>query len=127
MNQLNEPELRIMNYLWKIKKGFMKDIVAEFPEPKPAYTTVSTLVLRMCKKNYIGFTKLGRDKEYYPILQKEKYFAHQVNGMVKNFFNNSAAQFASFFTKETQLSDDELKELRDLINDRLTKKGGADV
>lgn len=124
MNQLNETELVIMKHLWNIKKGFMKDIVNQFPEPKPAYTTVSTMVSRMCVKNYIGFTKLGRDKQYYPLLQKENYFSNQMNGIVKNFFNNSAAQFASFFTKQSSLSEEELEELRSLIDEQIKQKGG---
>jgi predicted transcriptional regulator len=124
MTQLNETELVIMKHLWNLGKGFMKDIVNQYPEPKPAYTTISTMVSRMCAKNYIGFTKLGRDKQYHPILKKEDYFSSHVNGMVKNFFNNSAAQFASFFTKETELSDSELSELRNLIDQQIKNKGG---
>ena len=55
MNQLNKSELQIMKYLWKLEKGFMKQIVEEFPEPAPAYTTISTLLTRMVNKGYVGF------------------------------------------------------------------------
>ena len=61
IKQLNKTELQIMKYLWILKKGFMKDIVEQFPEPKPAYTTISTLLKRMCDKDYISFERLGRD------------------------------------------------------------------
>ena len=111
-----------MEYLWKIEKGFMKDIVAQFPEPAPAYTTISTLVGRMVNKEYIGFEKLGRDKLYYPVLQKSVYFTGQVKHMVSNFFNNSASQFASFFTKNTDLSLKELEELEALVQKKISQK-----
>jgi len=111
-----------MKYLWKIEKGFMKDIVEQFPVPAPAYTTISTLVGRMVDKKYIGFKKLGRDKEYFPMLQKNEYFSAQVKDMVSNFFNNSTAQFASFFTKNADLSMEELQELQELVQKKIAQK-----
>lgn len=122
IKQLNKTELQIMKYLWDIEKGFMKEIVEQFPEPKPAYTTISTLVGRMCDKNYIGYKRLGRDKEYYPILRKNDYFSNQVKGMVTHFFNNSASQFASFFTKNNDFSIEELEELQELVKKQITQK-----
>lgn len=111
-----------MKYLWKIEKGFMKDIVEEFPEPRPAYTTISTLVGRMVNKNYIDFKKLGRDKQYYPILKKNDYFSTQVKDMVKHFFNNSSSQFASFFAKNADFTKQELEELQALLNEKMEQK-----
>lgn len=122
IKQLNKSELQIMNYLWKIKKGFMKDIVEQFPEPKPAYTTISTLLSRMCEKEYIGFDKLGRDKQYFPILKKNEYFSKQVNTMIKHFYNDSKSQFASFFAKNADLSIEELEELQLLIKNKIQQK-----
>lgn len=122
MNSLNKTELQVMKYLWKIEKGFMKDIVEQFPKPAPAYTTISTLVGRMVDKKYIGFRKYGRDKEYFPLLQKNEYFGKQVRGMVSEFFNNSASQFASFFTKNSNLSLEELKELEELVQKKIAEK-----
>lgn len=120
--QLNKTELQIMKYLWKIEKGFMKEIVEQFPHPAPAYTTISTLIGRMVEKNYIGFKKYGRDKEYYPVLQKNDYFGAQLKDMVSNFFNNSTSQFASFFTKNADLSIQELKELEELVQKKIAQK-----
>lgn len=122
IKQLNKSELQIMKYLWAIEKGFMKDIVEKFPEPRPAYTTISTLLKRMTDKKYIGFERLGRDKEYYPILKKNDYFTKQVNGIIQHFFNDSKAQFASFFTKNADLSMQELQELQTLLKDQMAKK-----
>jgi len=122
MKQLTKPELQIMKYLWKIEKGFLKDIVDLFPEPAPAYTTISTLVGRMVTKKYVGYKKHGRDKEYYPILQKNEYFANQMKDMVANFFNNSSSQFASFFTRNADLSLEELRELEELVKEKIAQK-----
>ena len=122
IKQLNKTELQIMKYLWILKKGFMKDIVEQFPEPKPAYTTISTLLKRMCDKDYISFERLGRDKQYYPVLKKNDYFSKQVNGMITHFFNDSKSQFASFFTKNADLSMQELEELQELLQEKINHK-----
>ncbi len=122
MKQLNKSELQIMNYLWKLKNGFMKDIVEQFPDPAPAYTTISTLIGRMVEKRYIGFKKHGRDKEYFPLIQKSEYFRAQLKDMVSNYFNNSTSQFASFFTKNADLSIEELQELEELVQKKIAQK-----
>ena len=122
IKQLNKTELQIMKYLWALKKAFMKDIVEQFPEPKPAYTTISTLLKRMCDKGYIAFERLGRDKQYYPVLKKNDYFSKQVNGMITHFFNDSKSQFASFFTKNADLSMQELEELQQLLQEKINNK-----
>lgn len=122
IKQLNKTELQVMKYLWMLNKGFMKDIVDLFPEPKPAYTTISTLLSRMCDKNYVGFTRLGRDKEYYPILKKNDYFTSQMKTMITHFFNDSKSQFASFFTKNADFSIEELEELQELVQQKIDQK-----
>ena len=100
IKQLNKTELQIMKYLWKLEKGFMKDIVEQFPEPRPAYTTIATQLSRMAAKNYISWTKLGRDKQYFPVLQKNDYFSNQVKNMITHFFNDSALAIRLFFYKK---------------------------
>ncbi|MFC0875394.1 BlaI/MecI/CopY family transcriptional regulator [Saccharicrinis sp. FJH2] len=122
IKQLNKSELQIMGYLWEIEEGFMKDIVEKFPEPKPAYTTISTQLNRMCSKKYIGFKKLGRDKLYFPILQKKDYFSGYLKSIISLFFNDSATQFASFFTKNSDLSVEELEELKELVKSQISQK-----
>lgn len=126
IKQLNRSELQIMKYIWQLKKGFMKDIVEKFPEPRPAYTTISTLLKRMCDKEYIGFNRLGRDKEYFPILKKNAYLATQLNGMIDNFFNDSKSQFASFFTKNADLSLQEMEELQALLEQKISSKKSSE-
>ena len=111
-----------MKYLWKLKTAYMKDIVEEFPNPKPAYTTVATMISRMIRKGYIDFHQRGSNREYYPVIKKADYFAGQLRGMIREFFNDSAAQFGSFFAKKTELSVDELKALRAMIDEEIEAK-----
>jgi len=117
--QLSKSEEQLMQYLWKRNKAFMKDLLDDFSDPKPATTTVATLLKRMTDKGFINYTLHGKSRQYYPLVKKSDYFSKHVNGLIKNFFNNSASQFASFFTKETDLSNDELQELRKIIDQQI--------
>lgn len=120
--QLSKSEEELMNIVWKLKKAFMKDLLDAYPEPRPATTTVATLLKRMADKGFVAYNNIGRSREYYPVVKKQDYFSKHVNGLIKNFFNDSASQFASFFAKETNLSKAELEELRKLIDNEIKKK-----
>lgn len=119
--KLTESEKEIMEILWEQKTAFMKDILEVFPEPKPASTTVATLLKRMQNKNLVGYKTFGNSREYFPKVEKETYFNHEMNSMIDRFFNSSVSQFASFFTANSKLSQQELKELRDLIDNQIKK------
>ncbi len=120
--QLSKGEEQLMEYLWKLEKAFMRDLIQIYPEPKPATTTIATLLKRMTTKGFINYKLYGKSREYYPLVKKKDYFSKHLNGLIKNFFNNSASQFASFFTEETNLTETELKELRDIINAQIKRK-----
>ena len=120
--QLSKSEEELMNILWKQKKAFMKDLLDAYPEPKPATTTVATLLKRMSDKGFIDYQSFGRSREYFPLVKKKDYFSKHVNGLIKNFFNDSPGQFASFFTQETNLTKTELEELKKLIDQEIQKK-----
>jgi len=120
--QLSKTEEELMNYLWKLEKAFMKDLLDAYPEPKPATTTVATLLKRMTDKGFVGYYLQGNSREYFPLVKKKDYFSKHVNGLIKNFFNDSASQFASFFTKETNLTKKELEDLKALIDSELKNK-----
>ena len=122
MQQLTNSEEQLMEYLWKLEKAFMKDLLEAFPEPKPKTTTVATLLKRMIDKDFVAYKEFGNSREYYPLVKKTDYFSKHVNGLISNFFNNSASQFASFFTKETNLSSKELEDLRKIIDGEILKK-----
>lgn len=120
MNQkLTEAEKDIMEILWKKERVFMKEILESFDDPKPATTTVATLLKRMQNKNLVDFKMYGNSREYFPMVKKEDYFSNEMNSMIGRFFNNSVTQFASFFTSNTKLSQKQLKELRDMIEQQI--------
>lgn len=121
MNLTNAEE-QVMKLLWKLDRAFIRDLLREFPDPKPAPTTVLTLLKRMIDKGFVSFKQYGNSREYYPLIKKTEYFSNHINGLIKEFFNNSTAQFASFFTNETQMSQEELNQLRDLVDSKIVSK-----
>lgn len=120
--QLSKAEEQLMQLLWKQKRAFMKNLIEVSPEPKPASTTVATLLKRMQDKGFVDYVQEGRSREYFPLIKKKDYFLKQVNGLIKNFFNNDTTQFASYFTQETNLSKKELEDLRNIIDTEIKKK-----
>ncbi|MEM1002460.1 MAG: BlaI/MecI/CopY family transcriptional regulator [Bacteroidota bacterium] len=119
---LSKTEEQLMQYLWELDRAFMKDLLEAYPDPKPANTTVATLLKRMMDKGFITYNTYGKSREYYPLVKKEDYFSKHMNGLIKNFFNDSASQFASFFTSNSNLSKTELEDLKQLIDQELKKK-----
>ncbi|MEZ4882928.1 MAG: BlaI/MecI/CopY family transcriptional regulator [Flavobacteriaceae bacterium] len=119
---LSNAEEQLMQLLWKQERAFMKDLVDAYSDPKPATTTVATLLKRMQDKNFVDYKQIGRSREYFPLVKKKDYFSKHVNGLIKNFFNNSPSQFASFFTESANLSKKELEELKKLIDTEIKKK-----
>ena len=122
MKNLSEKELELMNQLWELKEGYLKEIVASYREPKPAYTTISTLINRLLAKNHIGFKLHGRDKQYFPILKKPSYFKQEFNQIMNKYFDKSPSQFASFFTEEANMDLAQLEELRSMISKKIEQK-----
>ncbi|QIY84563.1 BlaI/MecI/CopY family transcriptional regulator [Chryseobacterium sp. NEB161] len=119
--KLTETEIILMEILWKKEKVFMKDILEEYAEPKPASTTIATLLKRMQNKNLVGYKLYGNSREYFPKVKKEDYFQGEMTSMIDRFFNNSVSQFASFFTSNAKLSQKQLKELRDIIDKEINE------
>lgn len=120
--ELTKTEEQLMERLWAMKKAFMKDLIESYPAPKPAPTTLATLLKRMNDKGFISYRLYGNLREYYPIVRKSDYFSKHMKGLIKDFFNNSTPQFASFFTRETDMSASELEELKEIIEKEIQKK-----
>ena len=77
-----------MKILWKIEKGFINDIIEEFPKPKPPYNSVSTIVRVLVKKEIVSFKKYGNTYEYFPLISKEEYRKSQMGRLIKDYYNN---------------------------------------
>jgi len=117
--QLTKAEEQVMKYLWNLEKAYLKNILDEFPDPKPATTTIATLLKRVIDKGFVGYNQHGSNREYFPLVKKTEYFSKHVNSMIKDFFNNSASQFASFITNETNLNLTDLEELKQLVEQKI--------
>ncbi len=120
MKELTKAEDQIMQVLWNLEKGFVKDIIDQLPEPKPAYNTVSTIVRILEKKGFVGYKAFGKTHEYFPLIGKEKYTRFYLNNMVKGYFDGSFQNLVSFFAKENKMDvqdiDQLMKELELLKN-----------
>ena len=116
---LTPAEEQLMKHLWKLNKAFFKELRAEYAEPRPATTTINTLLKRLIDKDFVAFKLYGNSRQYYPLVSKEQYFSVHMQGLIQNFFNNSVQQFASFFTKEVKMSDEELRQLREMVDEQL--------
>jgi predicted transcriptional regulator len=119
MKELTRAEEQVMQVLWKINKGFVHDILAYFPVPKPAYNTVSTIVRILQRKGFVGFTAYGKTHEYYPLISKKEYTRGFVKSLVKNYFGNSYKAIASYFAQEESLSLQEMEELRNILDEQI--------
>ncbi|SHI43102.1 BlaI/MecI/CopY family transcriptional regulator [Aquimarina spongiae] len=119
MNELTKAEEQVMKYVWKLEKVFLKDIVDQFPEPKPAYTTISTVVRVLVKKGFLKFDTYGKIRQYYPAISKEVYFRKHMKGLVGNFFSGSASKFTSFFASDEDLNLTELEKMKKMIEEKI--------
>lgn len=119
MKELTKAEEQVMQYIWKLEKAFLKDIVEQFLEPRPAYTTISTVIRVLVKKEFIAFNSYGKIHEYFPVVSKEVYFKKHFKGVVKDFFSGSVSNFASFFTSDEDLDLTELEEMKQLIDSKI--------
>ena len=123
MVTLTKAEERIMTILWKIEKGFINDILEHFPEPKPPYNSVSTIVRVLVKKEIVSFKAYGKTYEYYPLISKEVYRNMQLNRLTNNYFGNSLKQVVSFFSENRNLDMKEVDEVMKMLEEIKRKKG----
>lgn len=122
MIELSKTEEQLMEYIWRQDGIFLKDLIAALPLPKPASTTVATLLKRMQDKGFVTYEVFGNSRQYKALVSKEDYFSRHVNGMIRDYFDNSALQFASFFTQSANLTAKELESLKDLIEKQIKQK-----
>lgn len=113
--KLSKSEERLMELIWSNQPLFMKELLEVHPEPKPAPSTVATLLKRMQKKGYVGFKLFGNSRQYYSLVEKPDYFSGQVKTLIRDFFSDSPLKFASFFTKKADLTTSELEEIKKLV------------
>jgi BlaI family transcriptional regulator, penicillinase repressor len=112
--QLTKAEEQVMQILWEMGEGLVKDIRDQFDEPKPARNTVSTVIRILEKKGFVSHKGEGKVFVYYPLVMKREYSGKQLFGLMNDYFNNSFPAMASFFAREKDLS---IKDLEQLLED----------
>ena len=122
MRELTRAEEQVMQVLWKIKKGFVKDVLEHFDDPKPAYNTVSTIIRILQDKGFVNHRAYGRTHEYYPVVSKDEYSKSHLSSFVNDYFSNSFGKMVSFFAKEKEMSVKEMEEIMKIMDSEVKKQ-----
>ena len=118
MQKLTNKEEEIMQILWKLKKAFVKEVLAEITEDQPHYNTLSTIIRNLEEKGFVGHNAFGNTHQYYPIVQMEDYRKRFMNTAIENYFDSSYKNLVSFFAEEEKISADELREILEIIENK---------
>jgi BlaI family transcriptional regulator, penicillinase repressor len=111
IKSLTKAEEQVMQILWNLKEGVVKDVVDGFDEPKPAYTTVATVLTVLEKKGFAARRKVGNVNLYFPEISKKEYTGFQFKSLLSDYFNGSFPKMATFFAKENNLGIKDLEEI----------------
>jgi BlaI family transcriptional regulator, penicillinase repressor len=122
MVTLTKAEERIMKILWEIKEGFIKDIIERFPDPKPPYNSVSTIVRVLVQKEIVGFTAYGNTHKYHPLITRDEYSKSQLSRLLTDYYNNSLREVVNFFSENKNLDEKELDEVMKMLKQLKSKK-----
>ena len=122
MVTLTKAEERIMKILWEIGGGFIKDIIERFPDPKPPYNSVSTIVRVLVQKDIVGFTAYGNTHKYHPLITRDQYSKSQLSRLLTDYYNNSLREVVSFFSENKNLDEKELDEVMKMLKQLKSKK-----
>ncbi|WP_264564009.1 BlaI/MecI/CopY family transcriptional regulator [Flavobacterium sp. N3904] len=115
MQKLTNKEEEIMHILWKLKKAFVKEVMAEITEDQPHYNTLSTIIRNLEEKGYVNHNAFGNTHQYFPIVSLEDYRKGFMSTAIDNYFNSSYKNMVSFFAKEEKISAAELREILSMI------------
>ncbi|MBD3629413.1 MULTISPECIES: BlaI/MecI/CopY family transcriptional regulator [Cyclobacterium] len=122
MRELTRAEEQIMQILWDIEKGFVKDVLEKMKTPKPAYNTVSTIIRILERKGFVKHNAYGKSHEYYPIVSKDEYRSFTIKNLLSGYFSGSFAKLASFFAKDEKLDVKAVEKILDEVKDDVKDK-----
>ncbi len=112
IKELTKAEEEVMQILWRLKRGFIKEILEKFDEPRPAYSTVSTIIRILQEKGFVYYKVYGRTFQYFPVISKDDYRKTQMSSFVRNYFSNSYQKMVSFFAREDSIT---VKDMEDIM------------
>ncbi len=119
--ELTRAEMDIMMILWQKERALVRDILDDMKEPKPAVSTVSTIVRILETKGFVGHKAYGHTYEYYPLITKDEYTNTYMNNVLENFFEGSLSQLVSFFSNQKSISLKETDEILKMLNNQKNK------
>ena len=119
LKELTKAEEQVMQILWDINKGFVKDVIEKMPDPKPAYNTVSTIIRILEKKGFVGYQSFGKTHQYYPLIGRDTYRSFFLKNMIGNYFGGSIKNLVSFFAKENDLNINDMEEIIKYVEEDL--------
>ena len=111
MKTLTKAEEQVMQTVWKIKEGFIRDIMDALPSPKPHQNTIATILKILAEKEFIGIKVFGRQHQYYPLISKDAYSKATMKSLIKGYFGGSFSEAVSFMVKENSISLEDLETL----------------
>jgi|SRR5690606_12230179 len=115
IKELTRAEEQVMQELWRLKKAFVRDIIEQMDDPRPAYNTVSTIIRILETKGFVGHESFGKSHRYFPKISKDDYKDFAAGKLLSGYFENSAQNMLSFFLQEKKLSLKEADELFKII------------
>lgn len=121
VKSLTKAEEQVMQIVWKLNKTIVKDVVEQFDEPRPAYTTVATVLGVLEKKGFVIRDKIGNTNLFSPTISKKEYAKFQFSSLLKDYFNNSFPKMATFFARENQLDIEDLEAIMKQAEEELKK------
>ena len=126
MKKLTKAEEQVMQILWELEEGLVRDVINRLPKPKPAYNTVSTVIRVLEKKGFVYHKAYGNTYVYYPLIEKEEYARVHFMGFMKEYFNDSFPKMAAFFAREKNLDISEMEEILKMTENELKEQKGPD-
>ncbi len=126
MKELTRAEEEIMQVLWKLERAFVRDILEQLPDPKPAYNTVSTIVRILETKGFVGHEAFGKSHRYYPLIAKDKYKSDFLKSFMTGYFGGSFERLVSFFAKDNNLNMQEIDQLMQHVRKDMNSKDKED-
>jgi predicted transcriptional regulator len=124
MKELTKAEEQIMQALWKLGKAFVRDVVDDLPEPRPAYNTVSTIIRILEKKGFVSLKAYGKTHVYFPVVSRDDYKKGYLKSFIGRYFGDSFQEMVSFFAGGREVSLQELEEIRRLLHEEIVKQRG---
>lgn len=116
MRDLTKAEEQIMHVLWQREEAFVKEVIKELPDPKPAYSTVSTIIRILETKGFVGHKAYGPTHQYHPLVSKDEYSHFTMKKMLNNYFDGSLKKMVSFFSKQEKIDINEMEEILKMVD-----------